>query len=228
MARPAPEETLARLAVDLEGLDSGTAAERLQRYGPNRLPSPPKTGPLVRLLRQFHNLLIYVLLGSAGLSLLLGHLVDAGVILAVVLANAFIGFVQEGKAEDALEAIRGMIDPEASVRRAGQRLRIPGDQIVPGDIVLIEAGDQVPADLRLLRARHLKIDEAALTGESLAVEKAAVPVAAQTPDVRETTLAGKGAYHRLLVGPPGSRSQASELCTQLKASGYKDCWVTAY
>jgi magnesium-transporting ATPase (P-type) len=115
---------------------------------------------------QFNNLLIYVLLGSTALSALLGHLVDAAVILAVVVVNALVGFLQEGRAERALDAIRAMINPRASVLRGGVRLTVPAEEVVRGDVVLLEAGDRVPADLRLLRARSLRIDEAVLTGIS--------------------------------------------------------------
>ncbi len=172
------DAALRALGVSAEGLSAAQAQERLQQHGPNRLPAGKRRSPLLRLLLQFHNLLIYVLLASAVVSLMLGHAVDAGVILSVVLLNAVIGFIQEGRAEQALEAIRGMIDPKASVLRDGHRSTIAAEAIVPGDIVLLEAGDRVPADLRLLRARGLRIEEAVLTGESLAVEKGTDPVAA--------------------------------------------------
>ncbi len=170
------EEVLQALETRPEGLTRGEAEGRLARFGPNRLPEPPRRGPLARFLLQFHNLLIYVLLAAAVLSLAFDHPVDAAVILGVVLINAIVGFVQEDKAERALEAIRGMIDPKASVLREGRRLTVPAELVVPGDIVLIEAGDRVPADLRLVRAKGLKIDEAILTGESVPVDKRVEPV----------------------------------------------------
>lgn len=159
-----------------QGLDAAEAEARLARHGLNRLPEGPRRGPLARLAAQFRNLLIYVLLGAAVLSAAFGHFIDAVVILAVVVVNAGIGFFQEGKAEQALEAIRSMIDPRASVLRDGKRVTIPADQIVPGDLVLIEAGDRAPADLRLIRARGLRIDEAMLTGESVPADKAVAAV----------------------------------------------------
>ncbi len=187
-----PQAVLQALLTSPQGLSSEEAAARLAQFGPNRLPSAKRQGPLKRLLRQFHNLLIYVLLASASLSLFLGHAVDAAVILGVVLVNAGIGFLQEGRAEQALEAIKGMIDPKATVLRDGRRVTIPADQIVPGDIVLIEAGDRVPADLRLIRARNLKIEEAVLTGESLAADKAEerVPEEAALGDRRSMAYSG--------------------------------------
>lgn len=171
------DAVLIELGASAQGLTAQEAAARLAAFGPNRLPRAAQRSALRRLLLQFHNLLIYVLLGSALLSLALNHAVDAAVILGVVIVNAVIGFVQEGRAERALDAVRSMIDPRAAVLRDGRRTTIPADQIVPGDIVLLEAGDRVAADLRLTRARNLKIDEAVLTGESVAVEKAATPVA---------------------------------------------------
>jgi len=172
------EEAIGALGSRPQGLTQGEVEARLARFGLNRLPEAPRQGPIVRFLRQFHNLLIYVLLVAAVLSLFFEHPVDAAVILGVVLINAVVGFVQEGRAEAALEAIKGMIDPKASVLREGRRLTVPAERVVPGDIVLLEAGDRVPADLRLLRTKGLKIDEAILTGESVPVDKSVQPIAA--------------------------------------------------
>ena len=158
------------------GLAGAEAQRRLDIYGPNRLPEPPRRHAFVRFMLQFHNILIYVLLGAAVITALLHHVVDTLVILAVVLVNALIGFVQEGKAESAMEAIRQMLAPRAAVIRDGQRHTVDGDDLVPGDIVLIEAGDKIPADLRLLRTHGLRIQESILTGESVAVEKGVAPV----------------------------------------------------
>ena len=159
------------------GLTQREAESRLLTSGPNRLPDPPQRSALLRLLLHFHNILIYVLLGSAVITGALGHIVDTLVILAVVLGNAVIGFVQEGKAEKAMAAIRRMLAPRASVLRDGNRRTVDGEALVPGDVVLLEAGDKVPADLRLLQALNLQIQEALLTGESVPVEKHTRPVA---------------------------------------------------
>jgi calcium-translocating P-type ATPase len=132
---------------------------------------------VARLLAQFQNVLVLVLLGSAAVTAALGHWVDTGVILAVVLANAVIGFLQEGKAETAMAAIRDMLAPQAAVLRDGKRVSLPGEALVPGDIVLLEAGDRVPADLRLVEAHGLAAQESALTGESVPVEKDTRPAA---------------------------------------------------
>ena len=157
------------------------AARRLAAHGPNRLPPPKRRSALARFAAQFHNVLIYVLLAAVAVTAALGHYVDSGVILAVVLANTVIGFLQEGKAEAALEAIRNMLSLTAVVLRDGRRREIPAEELVPGDIVFLASGDKVPADLRLVEARSLRVEEAALTGESVAVEKDIAPVATDAP-----------------------------------------------
>src|SRR5580700_5553732 len=146
-----------------KGLSADEAARRLESEGPNRLPAGKARSLFARVFAQFNNLLIYVLLASAVVTVLLRHALDAVVILAVVLINATIGFIQEGRAEKSLEAIRAMLTREASVLRDGRRLTVPAESLAAGDVVLIEAGDRVPADLRLLRASNLRIEEAALT-----------------------------------------------------------------
>ena len=170
--------TLATLGVTGTGLTQSDADERIRIYGANRLPEAARRGPLRRFLGQFHNILIYVLLGAAGVTAALGHGVDSGVILAVVFANAVVGFIQEGKAEQAMAAIRKMLSPRSSVLRDGVRATIDSNQIVPGDILVLEAGDKVPADLRLIDANGLRVDEAILTGESVPIDKSVEPVSA--------------------------------------------------
>ncbi len=177
-ATPAAE-CLAALDATPDGLTSPEAVARLAEHGPNRLPEVRARGPVLRFLLQFHNVLIYVLLGAAAVTAALQHWVDTGVILAVVLANAVIGFIQEGKAEAAMAAIRNMLAPKAATLRDGQRVTLDGADLVPGDIVLLEAGDKVPADLRVLEARGLAAQEAILTGESVPVEKGTTPVAVE-------------------------------------------------
>ncbi|WP_249689676.1 HAD-IC family P-type ATPase [Stappia sp. WLB 29] len=174
-------EVLAVLDAATSGLSDEEAVRRLAIYGENRLPEAPRRGPLIRLLSQFHNVLIYVLIGAAAVTALLGHYVDTGVIAAVVIVNAVIGFIQEGRAEQAMDAIRDMLAPHSSVLRDGRRKGIASAEIVPGDIVLLEAGERVPADLRLLEAAGLRIDEALLTGESVPAEKETRAAAADAP-----------------------------------------------
>ncbi len=174
------DNVLTALDTDPSGLDSKEAWSRLQRHGPNELPPPAARHPVLRFLSHFNNTLIYFLLAGAAAAWSLGHVVDAAVIVVVVMVNAIVGFIQEGKAENALAAIRSMISPRANVLRHGHRESVPVAQLVPGDIVLLEPGDRVPADLRLIRARGLLIDEAILTGESVASEKDEKPVSADS------------------------------------------------
>src|SRR5580658_404104 len=171
------EATLERLKSSNKGLSADEAARRLAADGPNRLPAGKPRSLFARVFAQFNNLLIYVLLASALVTILLGHALDAVVIFAVVLINAAIGFIQEGRAEKSLEAIRAMLTRESSVLRDGRRLTVPAESLVVGDVVLTEAGDRIPADLRLLRASSLRIEEAVLTGEAAAADKSIDPVA---------------------------------------------------
>ncbi len=183
---------LERLETTIHGLDKAAVAASRERYGPNRMPEAARPTALMRFLRQFDSLLIYVLLGAAALTALMGHYVDTGVILAVVVVNAVIGFIQEGKAEGALAAIRDMLAPEATVLRDGRRQAIASEDVVPGDLVILEAGDRVPADLRMAETRGLRINEAILTGESLPVEKTPDPMpgAAVLGDRRSMAFSG--------------------------------------
>ncbi len=176
-----PDACLEALDATPEGLSHEEAARRRDIHGPNLLPEPEKRSPVMRFLRQFHNVLIYVLLGAALVTALLQHWVDTGVILAVVIINAVIGFLQEGKAEAAMAAIRNMLAPRAAVLRQGRRQTVDGADLVPGDIVLLEAGDKVPADLRLLQSYGLSAQEAILTGESVPVGKGVHAVAPDAP-----------------------------------------------
>jgi magnesium-transporting ATPase (P-type) len=215
-------EVIGRLRTSPGGLDDDEASERLARIGPNRLPKGKKQSALTRFLLQFHNLLIYILMAAGILSYFLEHAVDAAVIFGVVVLNAIVGFIQEGRAERALEAIRGMIDPSASVLRRGRRLTVAADELVPGDMVLVEAGDRVPADLRLLRAPSLRIDEAILTGESVPVEKAAAPVARDAALGDHVSMAYSGTFvvagqgHGIIV-ETGPRTELGRISTLIGA-----------
>ncbi|WP_404364400.1 cation-translocating P-type ATPase [Marinobacter sp.] len=157
-------------------LSEAGAALRLARHGPNCLPEAKPKSPLARLGRQLHNFLIYILLAAAAITGALGHWIDAGVILAVVIIQTLVGFIQEGKAEQALSAIRHMLAPKARVIREDGQHQVDAADLVPGDTVLLESGDRVPADIRLEKCHNLKIEEAILTGESEAVEKSPEPV----------------------------------------------------
>ena len=166
------EEVLDLLDTDLDkGLDRFEVEDRQQNFGPNALTQRKGQGPLLRFLLQFNQALVYILLVAVIIKLFLGAWVDAGVIFGVVLLNSIIGFIQEGKALSALDALSRALTTETTVLRAGGKQRIDARELVPGDIVLLASGDKVPADLRLLQSRSLQIDESALTGESLPVEK---------------------------------------------------------
>src|SRR5262249_23271416 len=168
------DEVVTLLRTDTgEGLDATEAADRLQMHGPNRLPQGKKRGPLVRFLSQLNNVLVYVLLGAGFTKLMLNLWIDASIIFRVVILNALLGFLQEGKAEKALESIRNMLSAEARTKRGGETRMVPAERLVPGDIVLLESGDKVPADLRIVEAKNLRTEEAALTGESVPAEKSA-------------------------------------------------------
>ena len=214
------DDALETLAAGRAGLDTAEAARRLDEHGPNRLPEPPKRSALLRFLSHFHNVLIYVLIASAAVTAALQHWVDTGVILAVVIVNAVIGYIQEGRAEQAMDAIRGMLAPRSAVLRDGRRIGVDAAELVPGDIVLIEAGDRVPADLRLIEARGLKAEEAILTGESVPVDKGTAPVAEdaalgdRTAMLFSGTLVAAGAGRGVVTSPGQTpRSAASAACS---------------
>ncbi|MDP2164280.1 MAG: cation-transporting P-type ATPase [Hydrogenophaga sp.] len=169
-----PEPDLLGLleADQAQGLTPAQVQDRQQRFGRNLLAPRLGHGPLLRFLLQFHQALVYILLAAAAVKAGLGAWIDASVIFGVVLLNAIIGFIQEGKALGALAALARALTTEATVLREGAKQRIDATDLVPGDIVLLASGDKVPADLRLLQCRNLRIDESALTGESVPVEKA--------------------------------------------------------
>src|SRR5262252_9296799 len=171
------DQVISRLKTDLAaGLDANDASQRLAQYGPNRLPEGKQRGPLMRFLAQLNNILVFVLLGAGFVKLMVGLWLDAAVILGVVIINALLGFIQEGKAEKALDSIRNMLSAEARTVRGGKTRMLPAEELVPGDVVLLESGDKVPADLRLAEVKNLRTEEAALTGESVPADKNTDPV----------------------------------------------------
>ncbi|MFC1903734.1 cation-translocating P-type ATPase, partial [Chloroflexota bacterium] len=168
-------EVTKTLATDKTGLTSNEAKLRLKKYGHNELEFKRRSS-LIRLLLQFHSPLIYILLASAAITAFLDMWVDAGVILAVILINTAIGFIQEGRAEASIESLRRMLVLTCTVLRDGDAKDIPARELVPGDMVILEEGDRIPADLRLFSAKNLYADEAALTGESVPVLKDTEPI----------------------------------------------------
>jgi magnesium-transporting ATPase (P-type) len=173
----APEAVLERIQSTPEGLSEEEGRQRLARHGPNVLHRESENGPLRVLFRQINNPLIWVLLGSAVLAIGLGKVTDGLVVLAVVVLNTVIGFVQEFRAGKAIEALSRMVPEVATVLRGGRKVTIPAPELVPGDVVLLASGDKVPADMRLIAVRSLQVEEAALTGESVPVMKQLRPVA---------------------------------------------------
>ena len=167
------DAVLQGLEATRDGLDAAQVEARLRAHGPNALPPPERTPAWRRFLHHFNDPLILFLLAAAVVAAFLRHYVDAGVIAGVVLINAIVGYVQEGRAEQALSALRSMLAPSARVLREGERALVPVETLVPGDVLLLEAGDRIPADARLLRGRGLRVDESVLTGESVPVEKLA-------------------------------------------------------
>lgn len=174
------------------GLSSSEVVKRAREHGPNRMTERKRRGAWLRFLLQFHQPLIYILLVSALVTAVLGKWMDSAVIFAVTVANAVIGYLQEAKAEKAIDALSKLVVTEATVKRDGEKLRVPSDQIVPGDIVLLQSGDKVPADLRLFAVRNLQIEEAALTGESVPAEKQENPLPADTILAERSNLAFTG------------------------------------
>ena len=175
------DETFEAFGSSKAGLDRDEVQKRQEQYGPNRLTPSRKQNPLMRFLVQFNNILIYVLLVACVVTALLDHWIDAWVIFGVVLINALIGYIQEGKAEKAMDALKGLLSLRALVRRDGRTLDLDAQELVPGDIVLLQSGDKVPADMRLVSVKDLRVDESLLTGESVAVEKNTDVVDAGTP-----------------------------------------------
>lgn len=206
-------QVLMALDASEAGLSKPEAQARHARLGPNRLEPPKRHGPVYRLAAQFNNVLLYVLLGSAVITAFLGHWIDTSVILGVVVINAIIGFIQEGKAEKALEAVQAMLSPKATVRRGGRSETVQAEALVPGDIVLLQSGDRVPADLRLLEINSLQVQESVLTGESEAVEKRVEPVApdAVLGDRHSMTYAGTMVTYGKGVGVVVETAERTEI-----------------
>ncbi|MFH1183774.1 MAG: cation-translocating P-type ATPase [Chloroflexota bacterium] len=165
------DQVLNDLQVHETGVTAQEAAERLRRFGPNQLEAARPVGFLATLWEQLNNFVVLLLIGASAVSALLGEWVDAGAILAIVVLNTVLGIVQERRAEQALAALKRLAAPDAQVMRDGHRMVIPARDLVPGDVVYLEAGNYVPADLRLAEAVNLRIEEASLTGESLPVQK---------------------------------------------------------
>lgn len=176
------------------GLSSAEVRQRQQKYGPNELKAKPGKSPIVRFLLQFNQPLLYILLIAGAIKALLGSWANAWVIWGVTVINAIIGYVQESKAESAIAALASVVKTEATILRDGQKVRVPSTELVPGDIVLLASGDKVPTDLRLIDVRNLQVNESALTGESVAVEKNTQQVNIDAPLAERINMAYAGSF----------------------------------
>ncbi len=223
------EAAVAALEADpARGISPAQAAERLERLGPNELVEKPRPGFLALLLEQFKDFLVIILIVAAVISIALGEYLDAGAIILIVILNAVIGVVQNSKAEEALAALKRMAAPETRVLRGGATLSIPARELVSGDLVLLEAGNYVPADMRLIEAINLRVEEASLTGESVPVEKnTAVTLPEAAPLGDRCTMAFMGTMVTFgrgkgLVAETGMRTQIGLIAAMLQEEEHED------
>jgi Ca2+-transporting ATPase len=215
------EDAYDELDSSASGLSEKEATERRERVGPNELAASEARGPLRIFLAQFASALIWVLIGAAALSLAIGHVVDAVLIAIILLANGAFGFVQEYRAEQSLEALQNLAAPSVTVRRDSEEREIEATGLVPGDVVLLEQGDVVPADCRIAEEASLEVDEAALTGESVPVGKTAEPVDAETPLAERESMCYKGTNVTrgsavAVVVATGMETEVGEIATSLR------------
>ncbi|NLY77105.1 MAG: calcium-transporting P-type ATPase, PMR1-type [Tissierellia bacterium] len=221
------EDLIPELNTDLEkGLSENEAKQRLEKYGPNELKEEVKQSMLSKVIAQFKDFLILILIAASMVSFIVGEKVDAVVIIAIVIVNAALGLYQEGKAEKALEALKKMAAPNAKVLRDGNVTVAPANTLVPGDIVLLETGDIIPADLRLIESSNLKIEEASLTGESVPVEKDANAVLAEDASLGDrfnmaymSTVVSYGRGKGVVVGT-GHNTEIGKIATMIQT--YED------
>ncbi len=217
-----PRDAATQLKTSLDGLPANDASRRLKEYGPNSMEAGEGVSPLILLIRQVHNPLIYLLAGAAVLSFVVGHPVDAGVIAGVIILNTLLGFFQEWRAEGALAALRKMAALHARVLRDGQPVEVSADQVVPGDVLLVETGDRIAADALLFQSEELQVDESALTGESQPAAKRPGPIDPDTPVADRAAMvwmstnvtAGRG---RALVVATGMRTQIGTIAGEVRS-----------
>jgi P-type Ca2+ transporter type 2C len=219
------EETYKQLETGENGLSHEEARQRLERYGPNEIETGGGVSPLAILLHQIRNPLVFILVIAAAVAFVAGETIDTIVIGVVIVLNTLVGFLQEYRAESALEALRSQSAPEAEVLRrrngASEEVNIPAGEVVPGDIILLNTGDRVPADARLLSAMNLTIDEAMLTGESVPVSKTTDPLEEELAIAERTNLAYSGTVvtegrGRAVVFGTGANSQIGEIATLIQ------------
>ena len=217
-----PDAVFEKLQSCYEGLTQEQAAKKLAEFGPNSLDEKKKKTPFMMLLDQFKDFMILILLGAAVIAGAIGELVDTLVIIVIVIANAIVGFIQEYRAEKAMEALKDMAAATAMVVRAGVPTRVPSSQLVPGDMVILEAGNIVPADMRIVEAAQLRVEEAALTGESIPVEKEAKVIEGEDATLGDrTNMAYKGTTvtfgrGRGIVVATGMKTELGKIATMLQ------------
>ncbi|MDP3283266.1 MAG: cation-translocating P-type ATPase [Desulfobacterales bacterium] len=223
------EAVVSGLQTHIEkGLSQKDAQDRIEKYGPNELTERPRPGFFALLLDQFNNFLVIILIVAAGISLLLGEYIDSIAIMVIVVLNSVVGVIQESKAEKAIAALKKMAAPNAQVIRDGHQITIPAREIVAGDIVLLEAGNYVPADMRLVESVNLKVEEASLTGESVPVEKNAavvlnkeIPIGDRKNTVFMSTLITYGRGKGLVTGT-GMHTQIGLIAEMLQSYENED------
>lgn len=221
------DETLKALETTKTGLSQEEVQKRLAQFGPNELKKEKGTSPIKMFFEQFADILIVILLVATGLSLYLGEITDAIVIIAIVLATAILGFVQEFRSEKAVEALRKMTAPTAMVLRDGKDVKVQASEVVPGDIILLYTGDKVPADSRLVEVFNLKIDEAALTGESAPVNKNDAPLSAETSvnDRRNMVFSGTIAVYgraKAVVTSTGMETEFGKIAKMVQTTEHEE------
>ncbi|NWF55156.1 MAG: HAD-IC family P-type ATPase, partial [Syntrophaceae bacterium] len=220
-------QVISQFETHLEkGLNQEEVQERLKKHGPNELTEKPRPGFFQLLLSQFNNFLVIILIVAAGVSVLVGEVIDSIAIMVIVVLNAVVGVVQESKAEAALAALKKMAAPNAQVIREGHQITVPSRELVPGDIVLLEAGNYVPADMRLIESVNLKVEEASLTGESVPVDKEAnvvldkdIPIGDRKNSAFMSTLITYGRGKGLVTGT-GMHTQIGHIAEMLQS--YED------
>ena len=216
------KEVIKKLNSNINGLTEEEAKKRLIQYGFNELEKPKKVSPLKIFVEQFTNILIVILLAATVLSFLVGEVIDALTILIIVVAAAILGFTQEYKAEKAIEALKKMLSPVATVIRDSEEKKIPAKEIVPGDILVLEAGDKIPADGRIIEAFHLQVNEAPLTGESVPVVKQATIMPKDTliSDMKNMVFAGTTVTDgrgKVIVVATGSNTEFGKIAKEVAA-----------
>ena len=215
------EEVINKFSSSKDGLTDEDAKERLNKYGPNEIPGRKSTNPIIIFLKQFNSILIYILIAAAVISFLSGNTIDTYVISIIILINAFMGFVQEFRAEKAIQSLKKLIVPYAKVFRDGELIKISAHELVPGDVIFLEEGDRIPADGRILEAKNFRTIESALTGESIPVDKIidSLPEGVGLADRKNMVWMGTfvvGGQAKVIVTSTGSKTAMGKIAQSIK------------